>query len=177
MPDWFDATMAVAKENKHNIYLALTKRYKAIPILHERMELLGKHFGLSGVKLFIGASITNNAQARAVISVGGADFISFEPLMEQIEPELLQKLQCKWWIVGDLTSRGVPQHRAKVAWVEDMRKRAQFFGIPMFMKDSLRYMESESMSYPTIGAFMREFPEGWKLSNVYADQISEKEIV
>lgn len=140
--EWVEKTALAMVENRQNIYLALTKRYEEIKKLR----------GLDN--FFIGATVTNNAQAQAVIDAGGADFISFEPLMEMIEPELLAGLRCKWWIVGDLTKGGKPQGVTKPWWVYLIKDFANKSGIPLFMKDSMcGAMGSE---------FVQQFPEGWR---------------
>lgn len=149
--DWYIDTLCCAIENSQNIYLALTKQYYAIDGL-KREVLEANRF--ENIRFYIGATITNNAQARQVIEAGGADFISFEPLLERIEPELLKKLKCMWWIVGDLTKNGKPQHVTQYNWVADIGFVAGLNRIPVFMKDSL---------LGTIGfGFVREFPAGWK---------------
>lgn len=148
---WIVDTLSTAIVNSHNTYLALTKKYNSLPRLrHEVREAML----FEPIHVFIGATVTNNAQARAVIEAGGADFISFEPLLERIEPELLAKLQCKWWIVGDLTKNGKPQGVTQLEWYDEMFGYAGKYLIPFFMKESLRSDEHCIM--------IQEFPAGWK---------------
>lgn len=146
---WFRQTVFTMYNEGQNIYLALTKnigKYKT----EKQIEFP------SMLRFFIGATVTNRAQARAVIDAGGADFISFEPLLERINYELLHKLRCKWWIIGDLTKNGKPQGATKWWWVEDMIERAWQYEIPIFMKNSLHGI--------TKGYYLRqEFPGGWKV--------------
>jgi protein gp37 len=147
--EWFDATAKAMHENPHNIYLALTKELRWAKDLTQDYVRYGllKSF-------YLGATVTNNAQAKAVINAGGADFISFEPLLERIEPLLLTYLKCKWWIVGDLTKNGKPQRVIKAWQVFEMADRASELGMPLFMKESLNGL---------CGSFMKqEFPAGWK---------------
>ncbi|NLH00668.1 MAG: DUF5131 family protein [Clostridiales bacterium] len=144
---WFRETIHAIYENQQNIYLALTKNIKKF-----NTELRCK-FSLPA-RLFIGATVTNNTQAQAVIDAGGADFISFEPLLERIMPEKLEQLRCKWWIVGDLTKGGKPQGVTCFQWVDDMIQHGERHNVPIFMKDSLKYIVGET--------FRQEFPSGWK---------------
>jgi len=144
---WFRETIHAIYENQQNIYLALTKNIKKF-----NTELRCK-FSLPA-RLFIGATVTNNTQAQAVIDAGGADFISFEPLLERIMPEKLEQLRCKWWIVGDLTKGGKPQGVTCFQWVDDMIQHGWRHNTTIFMKDSLKYIVGET--------FRQEFPSGWK---------------
>ncbi len=153
-PEWLDKTCVAMRQNPQNIYLALTKRYSALPKLRMVCDAQFVYGVPEPVRFYIGASITNNAQAQAVIDAGGADFISFEPLLEQIRPELLAQLWCKWWIVGDLNKSGKPQGVTQYEWVRDMKPKAHLYGIPMFMKESMR----KTMDT----CFYQEFPQGWR---------------
>lgn len=148
---WQSRVIAAISENSQNIYLALTKCYDKIMSLRLWIAEFDK-IGGSPLPLFIGATVTDNQQAKAVIASGGADFISFEPLMESINPDLLSALQCKWWIVGDMTDAGKPQLVTKTEWVEEVVSVSKEFEIPLFMKDSL------------IGRIeiIKQFPKGWK---------------
>ncbi len=153
-PEWIDRTCAAMCENPQNTYLALTKRYLMLSKLRLVCDAQYVYGVPDPVRFYIGATITNNAQAQAVIDAGGADFISFEPLLEQIKPELLTQLQCKWWIVGDLTKNGKPQCAANYMWVYGLIACARHFGTPLFMKDSMRGLVGN--------VFIQEFPQGWK---------------
>jgi protein gp37 len=148
--EWLIETYKAMLSNPQNIYLALTKRYTRLADYTPYRN---------HARFFVGATVTNNAQAAAVIDMGGADFISFEPLLERIEPELLNQLKCRWWIVGDLTKNGKPQGVTKDEWVKEMFCHAimdETNEVPFFMKESLR---------ESCGSFIQEFPEGWKDSS------------
>ncbi len=153
-PFWITDTVAAMVENNHNIYLALTKSYVAI----NRIKRLYSDSIPCPANFLIGATVTNNAQAQAVIDAGGADFISFEPLMERISPDVLCSLRCMWWIVGDLTKNGKPQHVTRTDWIEEMSEQATAYKIPFFMKDSL-----EDRLFCFGSDLRKEFPQGWKL--------------
>ena len=152
--DWLFEVMEAMKESPQNTYLALTKNLNEYYHMENSFNRDADDMYDLPERFFIGATVTNNAQAQAVIEAGGADFISFEPLLERIEPELLAKLQCKWWIVGDLTKAGKPQGVVKPYMVFEMADTAKALSIPFFMKDSISGL---------CGGFMkREFPEGWR---------------
>ena len=148
--EWKAETYKAMAENQQNIYLALTKKYDDLHWLQIDARLNRGR----GTQLFIGATVTNNEQAKAVINSGGADFISFEPLLETIETNYLLYLNCRWWIVGDMTKQGKPQRVIKPWQVFEMADRAEELNIPFFMKESINGL---------CGGFMKkEFPEGWK---------------
>lgn len=146
--EWQKQTADVMESNKQNIYLALTKRYDSLKFLR-LWSLTEREIG---TKFYIGATVTNNEQAQLVHNAGGADFISFEPLLEPIDWSLLECLKCKWWIVGDLTN-GRPLGVTKFLWVAEIAAVACIFGIPLYMKDSLRDVMGDCM--------VQEFPAGW----------------
>jgi protein gp37 len=149
--DWLTETFCQMTNNPQNKYLALTKKYVSLTKLRYKRHEINTY---TRAKFYIGATVTNNAQAQAVIDAGGADFISFEPLLERIEPELLEKLKCMWWIVGDLTKNGKPQGVTRKAWVCGILADATLDSIPVFMKDSIRRIMGVN--------YKQEFPEGWK---------------
>lgn len=150
-PEWFEQTLNAMVENSQNVYLALTKN------LRRTKDLIYGTRIRPEIKLFIGATVTNNAQARQVIEAGGADFISFEPLLERISPDVLCSLRCKWWIAGDLTKAGKPQHVTRTDWIEEMSEQATAYKMPFFIKDSL-----EDRLFCFGSDLRKEFPEGWK---------------
>ncbi len=155
--EWFMHTAKQMFNYPRNVYLALTKQYAAIQKIQDWFSDIDDMMGWEKEympRFFIGATITNNAQAQAVIEAGGADFISFEPLLEQIKPELLDQLRCMWWIVGDLTKNGKPQGVTQYEWVCNMEYLSDKYDIPMFTKDSLCNGLNKS--------FLRAFPKGWK---------------
>ncbi len=155
-PDWLDRVYTAMAHERQNTYLALTKRYEVLYNLQSiRRRFDGYiHDPEYRPRFFIGATVTNNAQAQAVIDAGGADFISFEPLFEQIRPELLEQLECRWWIIGDLTKNGRPQGATRPIWIYEMEGFTKEHNMPLFMKDSL---------FERIGYVLQEFPEGWKV--------------
>ena len=136
--EWFRQTVHAMYDNPHNIYLALTKSIGKYKTEKQQKFSLPSHF-------YVGATVTNNGQAQAVIDAGGADFISFEPLLEGMKLKVLSKLRCKWWIVGDLTKSGVPQGATFPWWVFSIADCAKKFGVPLFMKDSLKRFTEDSV--------------------------------
>ena len=63
----------------------------------------------------------------------GLDFISFEPLMGEIQ---VMPAGVKWWIVGGLTGAKAPH---KKEWVDTLVTSAKLLNIPIFLKDNLHY--------------------------------------
>jgi len=162
--EWRDATYDAMSDNPHNIYLALTRRYDKLRQLQAEVS----SDNLTNVRFFIGATVTTSAQAQAVVDIGGADFISFEPLLERIVPEVLADLDCMWWIIGDLTKNGKPQGVAKKEWIDEMLEYAKVFRVPVFVKDSLTTV---------VGREIKRFPKGWYTYLRWCEHLHESEIL
>ncbi len=68
------------------------------------------------------------------------DFISFEPLLEDMENRALDLMQfssCKWIIIGANSNKGAPKPPDK--WADNIIDRARFCGIKVFVKDNYKY--------------------------------------
>ncbi len=68
------------------------------------------------------------------------DFISFEPLLEDMENRALDLMQfssCKWIIIGANSNKGAPKPPDK--WADNIIDRARFCGIIVWVKDNYKY--------------------------------------
>jgi len=96
---------------------------------------------------WIGSTVTEESEAwkiDVIRNLGcGVRFISFEPLLGQIRPDLEN---VDWVIIGKLTgSKKVKLHRD---WVTSILAECEFHNIPVFLKNNLGY-----------GKLTQEFPK------------------
>lgn len=90
---------------------------------------------------WIGCTVTNEAEDWKNIEEikkvrCGVRFASFEPLLGAL-PEYVDLFGLEWIIIGKLT--GSRRVELDPVWVWDIVKRAQEFGIPVFMKNNLGF--------------------------------------
>ena len=90
---------------------------------------------------YVGVTATNTAmlwEARKVLPVIKAriKFISFEPLLEEIESPVLRYLSviANWVILGAQTK---PYKPPKIEWVQEIARAAEKAKVPVFLKDNL----------------------------------------
>ena len=76
-------------------------------------------------------------------------FLSCEPLLGNAV-EIPSK--CEWLIIGALTGPGVRQYRPHYDWMMNLVRRADIWGIPIYMKNNLKDV------YPH--KLIQEFPKG-----------------
>jgi len=101
---------------------------------------------------WIGVSTTNwlrfsDALGHLMTINARAKFLSFEPLLERIEFDMLQKIllpdAINWIIIGQQT----PARAAtapKVEWIKEIVAAADSAGIPVFLKDNLSKLLPDS---------------------------------
>lgn len=75
-------------------------------------------------------------------------FISFEPLLEPMGA--IDLLGINWIIVGALTGHG-NKYQPKREWIESIIEQADFYNIPVFMKNNLRNI--------WLGKLRQEYPK------------------
>jgi len=87
----------------------------------------------------LGVSITKNEDIwrrnRLVTTDARIKFISFEPLLEELDFTLYQKID--WVIIGRLTSFG-NKYNPRLEWITDMVNRCSDCGVKVFLKDNLK---------------------------------------
>ena len=78
-------------------------------------------------------------------------FISFEPLLKEIDEEALNSMWfVNWIIIGKLGGYG-KKHNPGIEWINGILEYAEFFDIPPFMKNNLKDIWGEDL--------IQEFPE------------------
>ncbi len=154
VPDeWIDEIFAACKAAPQHTYLFLTKNSKRYTALHYADKLPAKK---EMSNIWLGATATNCEQIRALnldkLPRYANTFLSIEPLTEDIASELYTELGSVMWLIigaetGNRKNKIVPQKE----WIDKICKTADYFNIPVFMKDSLVPIISEEN-------MRREFP-------------------
>ena len=72
---------------------------------------------------------------RLVTSNAKIKFISFEPLLEDLDFYLYQKID--WIIIGRLTQHGY-KHDPKLRWITKIVRNCADYGVKVFLKDNLK---------------------------------------
>ena len=89
--------------------------------------------------VYLGVSITKNEDIwrrnRLVTSNAKIKFISFEPLLEDLDFYLYQKID--WIIIGRLTQHGY-KHDPKLRWITKIVRNCADYGVKVFLKDNLK---------------------------------------
>lgn len=91
---------------------------------------------------YVGVTATNQEQYLAATRWKGLDgvkasvkYISFEPLLESIQPSEYRLKSVNWVIIGAQTK---PYKPPKIEWVEEIEEAARKAGVVIFEKDNLR---------------------------------------
>lgn len=113
---------------------------------------------------WVGVSATNWIQfseglGHLMTTKASLKFLSFEPLLERVEMDMLQKMLfpkvVNWVIIGQQT----PVKKTtmpKISWVKEIVEAADKASIPVFLKDNLKPLLLPMLDAP----FLRqEFPE------------------
>jgi len=136
-PEWRNAVLNEIHKPEYNhlIFQLLTKNPERIP-----PEIQPKE------NIWIGATITCQQE---LVKIGflvdrwkGIKFASFEPLLSEINPLLLnseywQKLN--WVIIGKLT--GSKKVKLEEHWVKNLIHDCRSVGIPIFLKNNLKWLK------------------------------------
>lgn len=92
--------------------------------------------------VWVGTTVTHQGEMRNVSEIreikAKVKFVSFEPLLGKIFPDLFNNLSgIDWVIIGKLT--GSRKVKLNPEWVEGIKKEARFWKIPLFLKDNLNW--------------------------------------
>ncbi|WP_417093006.1 DUF5131 family protein [Intestinimonas timonensis] len=101
-----------------------------------------------------GTSVTGKGAPAFAEAVRFNTFLSIEPLLEDIDPDLGSFGGVRWLIIGAMTGPGSKYHQPKREWVEKIVEAAKITGAAVFMKDSLLNVWGKNL--------LRELPEGMK---------------
>lgn len=144
--EWIRDIIGVCENRPQHNYVFLTKN--------------PKRYNEVGVPLvsnmWYGTSITRESEMRRIkyLPLHKNTFISFEPLLEDVFPELYGYIlkRLGWIIIGAQTGRRKDKVVPDTEWINKLVRQADIAKIPVFMKDSL---------IPIVGeqSMRREFPE------------------
>ena len=149
VPDsWLDEIFEACEKYPEHNYLFLTKnvdRYCNYGVPAEGHD-----------NYWYGTTITRESEIHRFDSLPayGKQFISFEPILEDLHPDMHRELfeTVDWIILGAETGRRKTKVEAKFEWIKKLVLMADANGVPVFMKDSL---------IPVVGEenMRREFPK------------------
>lgn len=132
VPDeWIEEIMNVCEENPIHNYLFLTKNPK-------RYTEIGVPAGLEN--MWYGTTITCDTDADRFnyLPAGCNTFVSIEPLMGDIvSKHNVMFRQVRWVIIGAETGRNKNKVVPESQWIKDIVEKADYYSVPVFMKDSL----------------------------------------
>ena len=140
-PEWRNAVLNEIHKPEYNhlTFQLLTKNPEGIS-----SEFVPKE------NIWIGATINTGAEIGKMQNLieryNGTKFLSFEPLLSDIYLPELAKNNIHLVIIGKLT--GSKKIKLENRWVENIIKQAREYGIPIFLKDNLKWSEK-----------IQEFPE------------------
>lgn len=150
--EWLDKVLKVAEETPRHTFQFLTKY----------PENIGKDYQFAD-NIWIGATVTKQSEVYRIDEIKKVNarvkFISFEPLLENIDYHLGQRnpfREIDWVIIGKLT--GSKEVELDPAWVQNIIDQAQevnnilpHIAMPIFMKNNLKPEWK--------GKLIQEFPE------------------
>lgn len=131
--DWFDEVMTALVANPQHRYIALTKRLDGLK--ERELVRFRKTVNIRPHNLFIGVSVTNNVPFAKPL---GVDFLSVEPLLEDVDIIPYIDKSLKLVIVGAETGNRKEKVVPQKEWVDLIVEAADIYGIKVFMKGSLR---------------------------------------
>lgn len=151
--EWISDIIKAVRECTQHDFLILTKSYDRIG----RWDYPGN--------VWLGASVDRREKLIPAVDAlrtgghGGVKWLSVEPMLEDITPELFNFEGVDWIVVGALTGPYAEGVRGKGLGIspelENLRKSAEMSGVPVFEKDNMHLAEP-----------MREFPKIGRTENV-----------
>lgn len=143
--EWILRILDKATHTPRHNYLFLTKN------LQRMCDLAKKGLLPEGDNFWYGTSITTQNYRWFPRGFFHHTFVSIEPLHEYLDLEAGSLDCCDWVIIGAETGKSKDKVVPKKEWVDNILEAADFWKIPVFMKDSL---------IPIVGDenMRREFP-------------------
>lgn len=163
VPDeWIDDVIRATQKATQHRYLFLTKNPDRHDEWLERFEE-GRVTGLDTIEnCWFGTSATNNEQLERANRTR-AMWLSIEPIREKIytdEDQFMEFVQTpngeyerrrwEWVVIGAETGNSKHKVIPKKAWIDDIVHECEYYGTPVFMKESLRELMGDD--------FKQEFP-------------------
>lgn len=148
---WFSAVMKVVIENPRHTFQFLTKfpEHIAAFLECERMKSIPDN-------MWVGTSITNQRDIWRTDHIrkvsGGCRFVSFEPLLENLQCLILGGIN--WVIIGAETGNRREKVSPDFRWIHHLSMDADDYGCAVYMKDNL------APHLPDGYKLRKEFPVG-----------------
>lgn len=132
VPDsWIDDILGICEKHPQHNYLFLTKN-------PERYTQYGVPYGKEN--MWYGTTITCDTDSDRFnyLPAGCNIFVSIEPLMGDIvSKHNIMFRQVGWVIIGAETGRNKNKVVPELQWIKDIVEKADYYSVPVFMKDSL----------------------------------------
>ena len=132
--NWIRDVMGVVHDNPRHTFQFLTKYPQNLD------HLLGDDiFTLISLNMWMGVSVTCDDDLWRIDHlrkvVGGIRFISFEPLIDNVN--YLDLLGIDWIIIGAETGTRPDKVSPDYTWIHNLITEADAYNVPVFMKDNL----------------------------------------
>ena len=165
VPDeWIDEVIRSTQKARQHRYIFLTKNPERYDAWLERFEG-GKVEGLDEIEnCWFGASASNNEELERA-NRSRAMWLSIEPIRERIDTDEDQFVEFvptpsgeyerprwAWVVIGAETGNQKNKIKPEKEWVDAIVKVCDYYGTPVFMKESLRDLMGED--------FRQEYPWG-----------------
>jgi len=148
---WIEDVLNACNDAPKHTYLFLTKNPKRY-WFDEILERITKNMWLGS------SACDSNSFYKAICSLAGIDantFLSIEPLLSEIDKELLNRIfYMDWVIIGAESGNRKDKVIPKREWIESIVSQCKVGEVPVFMKESLRELMGSD--------FIQEWPETMK---------------
>jgi len=140
--EWTEKVLNLCRLHEQNRYYLLTK---------QPQNLI--KFSPFPDNCYVGVSATNwlmfsDALGHLASIQAKVKYISFEPLLERIQLDMLQQMLfprvISWVIIGSQTK---PYKPPKIEWVKEIVEACDKAGIPVFLKDNLKPLLGDKPDY------------------------------
>jgi len=129
--EWINDVIEVCQKYPQHNYMFLSKNVERYPDLDLPAD----------ENIFFGTTITREEEMYKAnfLPVHRNTFVSIEPILEDVRPEMHEALFCQvsWVIIGAETGRRKEKVVPKKEWIIEIIKQCDRFDIPVFLKNSL----------------------------------------
>lgn len=132
--EWFEEILLAMHLNSQHSYIALTKTNVAV--LNKKIAAFNEKYECT-VPLFVGKSITTQAQVDALREDECTDFLSVEPILEPLDISKIL-LSTRLIIIGAETGNRKGKVIPQKEWIDSLVRQADEHNVRVFMKKSLR---------------------------------------
>ncbi len=153
--EWIEKVFNKIREYPQHTFIFLTKfpevyRMYAFPIncwlgvtITKETDTNGEHFKKFKTQYIVFLLDINNAKSN----IDHKRFISFEPLLENINLDFLKSSSINWVIIGAETGNRKSKVIPKLDWVLEIVRYCEHHKIPVYIKDNLTKYYAECRGY------------------------------